>query len=556
MKNKNANRLIILLSGILLLACSIPIGRQDSTVPPQDTQTSAGQATATEEPIASPTHTHEPNETLNAPEESLPVGVPQPQEGDTLSWLDGSLLVYIPPGEFIMGLGSDDNPEHEVYLDGFWIYRTEVTNSMYLRCIAIGECSPPAVDPALPDLENPDLADFPVVGVRWDQAENYCNFVGGTLPTEAQWEKTARGPDGNIYPWGHNKPGCERLNFNDCLGEISAVLDYPQGASPYGVLDMAGNIFEWVADWYQEDYYADSPADNSMGPEFGEVRSIRGSTFRTKPDQIEPSLRYFLEPDEYRLDLGFRCVVGFAHEFAPPCEVLAYIPPDTVAENPESPPGGSASCIVSQPEISVITYCNNGTRGNNISWTPADADVNYSSSAGVSCSMYDADTLACGGIPDATVEIEVCKSCPPPVVQLGKFAKCDPPYVLNVSAGLCEYDGPPVPGKEFCTPGHSLNAAGTCCEIQEGSPLDFPICPVGGIFEPTSNICWFLLPSTGDKKCDNLTVYFDYCPPPPGGGHPEVDPCAKYSFNECQQHQDQCFWDIDTIPEGCRSRPD
>ena len=108
------------------------------------------------------------------------------------------------------------------------------------------------------------MADFPVVGVRWDQAENYCHSIGGFLPTEAQWEKTARGPDGNLYPWGNTEPNCELLNFNECLGDTSPVIDYPAGASPYEVLDMAGNVFEWVADWYKLDYYVEAPLEETL----------------------------------------------------------------------------------------------------------------------------------------------------------------------------------------------------------------------------------------------------------------------------------------------------
>ena len=118
----------------------------------------------------------DPEPATDAP---LNLAGPQPELGDTLLWVDGSLLVYIPPGEFIMGHGGEDNPEHVAFLDDFWIYRTEVTNRMYLRCMAMGECSPPAVDPSLPELEDPEVADLPVVGVRWDQAEHYCHFVGG-----------------------------------------------------------------------------------------------------------------------------------------------------------------------------------------------------------------------------------------------------------------------------------------------------------------------------------------------------------------------------------------
>ena len=470
---------------------------------------------ATQTPDAQPPDAPPPVGQEPATEAPLDLAGPQPKLGDTLLWVDGSLLVYIPPGEFIMGHGGEDNPEHVAYLDDFWIYRTEVTNHMYLRCMVMGECSPPAVDLSLPELDDPAIADLPVVGVRWDQAENYCRFVSGYLPTEAQWEKTARGPDGNIYPWGNAEPNCELLNFNDCLGETSPVIDYPKSASLYDVLDMAGNVFEWVADWYQVGYYAESPFDNPLGPEFGEVRSVRGSAFNTGPDQVASALRYFLGPEEYRSDLGFRCVVANAHEFAPPCQVLAYVPPNAQG-GPGTGPGGSASCIVQEPTINVVTYCEKRVRGNNISWSPADADVNYSSAAGVSCSQYDADTLACVGDPGGTVEISACKSCPPPVVELGVLASCDPPYVLDEPAGVCRFAGSPVPGRDLCTPGFSLLTLPetVCCEMQVGSPHDFPACPPGGSYDSTSRICWFTLPSTGDQKCASQTVHFTTCERP------------------------------------------
>jgi hypothetical protein len=454
--------------------------------------------------------------------------------GDTIRWVDGSLLVYIPPGEFIMGHGGEDNPEHPAYLDGFWIYRTEVTNRMYLRCMAMGACSPPADNPALPDLEDPEVADLPVVNLRWDQAEGYCQFIGGGLPTEAQWEKTARGVEGNIYPWGEAEPTCDLLNFNDCLGKTSPVIDYPQGASPYDVLDMAGNAFEWVADWYQVSYYAEAPFDNPMGPEFGEVRSVRGSSFESGPEQTASALRFFLNPEDHRLDLGFRCVVPNAEEFAPPCTVLAYVPPDAQG-GAGAGPGGSAECIVQQPTIDVITYCERRVRGNNISWSPADADIDYSSSSGVSCSQYDADTLACVGDPGGTVEISACKSCPPPVVELGVMASCDSPYVLDEPAGLCRYAGAPVPGRNFCAPGFSLLALPdtVCCEMQAGTQHDFPVCPPGGSYDPTSRICWFTLPSTGDQKCASQTVHFTTCERPGGsnGGDDSCPPQYIYCYN-------------------------
>jgi len=507
MNRINSSHMAWIISGmlsllVLILACSLPLGVSEEVAQPPTAlepvvQEQANQDSSTEAPID--------------------LAGPSPELGDTLLWVDGSLLVYIPPGEFTMGHGGEDDPEHTTYLDGFWIYRTEVTNSMYLRCMMMGECSPPPVDPSLPDLGDSSIANLPVVGLHWEQAELYCQFVAGHLPTEAQWEKTARGPDGNIYPWGNSEPNCELLNFNDCLGKTSSVIGYPQGASPYDVLDMAGNVFEWVADWYLMNYYAESPFENPQGPEFGEVRSVRGSTFNSLPDQVASAQRYFLPPEEYRLDLGFRCVVANAQEFAPLCEVLAYVPPG-LASGPGTGPGGSAACVVPQPELNVVTYCEKGRRGNNISWTPADAEVDYSAQEGVTCLEYDADTLACVGEPGGTVQIEACKTCPPPVVQLGIPGTCDSPYVLDGSAGLCRYAGASVPGRDLCAPRFSLLTLQdtVCCELQAGSPFDFPACPTGGSYDSASHICWFTLPSTGDQKCASQTVHFETCERPRG----------------------------------------
>jgi formylglycine-generating enzyme required for sulfatase activity len=541
--------------GLLILACNSPILKSvtgSETNPTEDMENLATRNPSTPGTVGAD----------DASETPIIMEVPEPVFGDTIRWIDNSLLVYIPPGEFIMGHDKEDNLEHVVYLDGFWIYRTEVTNRMYLYCMVKNECSPPAIDPALPDISDPELVDHPVVGLQWHQAVEYCQFVGGYLPTEAQWEKTARGTDGRIFPWDDPlddeelEPRCELLNFDDCEEEITPVRDYPLGASPYDVFDMAGNVFEWVADWYEEDYYNKAPFDNPLGPEYGEDRSVRGSTFRSGPEQVESSLRYFLDPVEYRNDLGFRCVVGGAQEYAPPCEILAHSPPDGPTENPDDPPDGTAECIVPEPQLDVVTYCENGLRGNNISWTPADSDISYSSSVGVSCSQYDADTLACMGSSGATVDIEACKSCPPPVVQLGLLATCDSPYVYEDVTSLCKYDGPPIPGKVRCAPGYSLSGDDSCCVKEEGSPLDFPICPVGGVYEPTSQICWFTLPSTGDEKCASQSVFFEFCPVetevPVGGGDQPGDPCAIYTLEECRlQYSDGCRWDFNN--EVCTS---
>ncbi len=442
------------------------------------------------------------------------------EPSDTLRWVDGSLLVYIPPGEFIMGHDGDDSPEHAVYVDGFWIYRTEVTVSMYMRCVAMGECSSPIFDPTLPDFSDPANADLPILSVRWRQAENYCNFVGGVLPTEAQWEKTARGTDARIYPWGNSEPNCDLLNYNECLGEPGSVISHPEGSSPYGAFDMAGNVFEWVSDWYDPDYYyLGEYYNNPIGPESGWGRSIRGGAFTSASDQVISALRTFVPPEESRPDLGFRCVVANAEEYAPQCEVIAHVPPDAQG-NAGSAPGGSASCIVQEPALAVVTYCHRRVWGNNITWTPANADISYSALAGVSCSQYDADTLACSGSAGGAVEISACLSCPPPVVELGVLATCDPPYTLDEPAGICRYAGAPVEGRDLCAPQFSLSAQSdsVCCEMKEGDLHDFPVCPIGGSYDPVTHVCWFTLPSTGDKKCINRTVYFYACTSSGGSG--------------------------------------
>ena len=535
-------KLGIILICVIITACTLPQANSKTAAQPNNTEET--------ESISNQQSNNQNTDPQEIGTETPAVlEVPQLEPGSTLRWIDSSLLVYIPPGEFIMGHEGEDNPEHVVVLSGFWIYRTEVTNQLYLNCIAQGKCSPPAVDPSIPNLEDPQIADHPVVGIRWDQAAAYCESVDGFLPSEAQWEKTARGPDGDSFPWGNTDPACDLLNYNECRGDRSPVRDYPLGVSRYDVFDMAGNVFEWVADWYQEDYYSNSPDENPIGPDVGEVRSVRGSTYRSGPDQVDSSLRFYLEPDEYRSDLGFRCVVGNAEQYAPPCDLLANSSPDGLAENPADPPGGSASCIVPQPVISSVTYCENGLRGFNFSWSPADANINYSSQGAVGCSMYDADTLACKGEYGSTVELEACRSCPPPTVELGVPGFCDPGYVLDETALLCRYAGPPVPGKVKCVPGYSLSGDDSCCVQEENTPLDFPVCPVGGTFDPITKICWFTLPSTGDEKCITESAFFKWCPAEPGD--PPQSSCSTYT-DEKTCLNNGCYWD--PAGTGCIDR--
>ena len=198
--------------------------------------------------------------------------------------VDGARYVFVPAGPFAMGLdegGFDEKPQHEVVLDAFWIMQTEVTNEQYESCVAADVCSPP-FHPDWGSDEFWALYDLhPVTQVTWEQAVAYAEWAGGRLPTEAEWEKAARGTDGRRYPWGDATPNAQRLNFNDAIGDTQPVGSYPAGASPYGALDMAGNVWEWVADWYGESYYAVSPRENPTGPAEGERRVLRGGAYNS-----------------------------------------------------------------------------------------------------------------------------------------------------------------------------------------------------------------------------------------------------------------------------------
>ena len=226
---------------------------------------------------------------------------------------DSATLVFIPSGEFVMGSNnsdpnadSDEMPEHTVYLDAFWIDRTEVTNDMYRQCVAAGECTEPAHSRRY---DSGGYGDHPVLGISWDQAVEYCTWAGRRLPTEAEWEKAARGTDGRIYPWGNDEPDSSRLNFNHSIDDTTTVGSYPEGASPYGVLDMAGNVWEWVADGYDEAYYLESPYENPHGGNSVNRRALRGGSWNTQAHNVRVSNRFWAFPGRNDTD-GFRCALS------------------------------------------------------------------------------------------------------------------------------------------------------------------------------------------------------------------------------------------------------
>lgn len=222
-------------------------------------------------------------------------------------WQDHENRMYVPAGEFIMGDGTDKRKfiAHRVYLDAYWIDQFEVTNAMLADCVKAGACEAPSVYDVYYGV--PQYADYPAVYVTWWAAQAYCGVQGGRLPTEAEWEKAARGLDGRAYPWGAADPDNALLNFNLAHGGLTSAYDYLRGMSPYGLLNMAGNVREWVFDWYSHDYYLHSPYKNPQGPATGKEKSLRGGSYSDTASEVAVFHRTNHDPNSAGLNRGFRC---------------------------------------------------------------------------------------------------------------------------------------------------------------------------------------------------------------------------------------------------------
>ncbi len=274
----------------------------------------------------------------------------------TIDLVDHMELIYIPEGDFIMGssdqdadYADDEEPQHVVYLDPYWISKTEITNNMFNSCVAAGVCRYDVSFIINPHYLDPKYRNHPVVYVSWKMAEKYCEWTGGRLPTEAEWEKAARGPDGAIYPWGNDYPSLNlkilkklelmddtenhffhialsdiknlylsvntlfagflnKTNANSVIEDTSPVGAFRGDESYYGVLDMGGNVREWVSDWYDPDYYKYTINQNPAGPEKTEKKVLKGASYLDSFWDSRSAHHFEHKPNSPGAVRGFRCV--------------------------------------------------------------------------------------------------------------------------------------------------------------------------------------------------------------------------------------------------------
>jgi formylglycine-generating enzyme required for sulfatase activity len=239
-----------------------------------------------------------------------PKAATMPQPPSEIVGKDGAPMVLIPAGEFTMGSdkGDDDEqPIHKVFIDSFYIDKFEVTNGRFAKFVEAIQSEPPW---GFADKETPVVRpDQPVRWVNWMDAIGYCLWSGKRLPTEAEWEKAARGPDARLYPWGNDPPTPAHAVFGLKEGSdtVSAIGNRDKGKSPYGVHDLAGNLYEWTTDWYDEEFYSKNPAINPKGPLEGTAKVQRGGSYINGAYRLRSSFRTKGNPTEHDPNVGFRC---------------------------------------------------------------------------------------------------------------------------------------------------------------------------------------------------------------------------------------------------------
>jgi len=236
-------------------------------------------------------------------------------------------MIHIPEASFLMGAQSsdpqapnydeeaaeDEGPPHRVELGAFWIHQNEVNVVQYQACVNKGGCdaSRVAMEKGYFNWGQKERKEHPMNGVSWDAAKAYCSWIGGRLPTEAEWEYAARGQDGRRFPWGSAYPNCEntRLSLPECGIDGTSARPSHLGASPLFVQDMAGSVWEWTLDWYAADTYEQSKDSKHIAPDSGTRRVIRGGGWMDiEAIDLRTTARAGLPPESRMSDLGFRCV--------------------------------------------------------------------------------------------------------------------------------------------------------------------------------------------------------------------------------------------------------
>ena len=276
---------VVLIIGVTITAC-VPL-TSEPTVTLVPSITPAPTNTPDPTPTPEPTNTPEPTPS--------PTALP-PEITDS----KGVEMVLVPEGEFTMGSddGDDDEqPVHQIFLDAYFIDKYEVTNVLYKVCVEAGVCDQPT---NTDDYNNSQYVQHPVVYTNWYMAKEYCEWRGARLPTEAEWQKAAQGTDGRIYPWGDEEIDNTFANYGS--SDTKTVGSYPKGVSPYGAYDMAGNVWEWVADWY-DSYPGNTDSNSHYGTSF---RVLRGGSW-LDGDPLRSANRFQHEPSFKGDYYGFRC---------------------------------------------------------------------------------------------------------------------------------------------------------------------------------------------------------------------------------------------------------
>ena len=232
---------------------------------------------------------------------------------------DGAPMVLIPAGEFWMGSPEsksrkNEQPQRQVFLDAFHMDKFEVTVVRYAEFLRSTKKSKPGL--YWDRVDTNKHGNLPAIGIDWNNAEAYCLWAGKRLPTEAEWEKAARGTDRRTYPWGNEEPTARHANFGVgpmkekgdlAWDRLAPVESYEAGKSPYGLHHMAGNAWEWTSDWYDAQYYKNSPRKNPRGPSNGDFRVRRGGAWDWEPDSMRSANRFHAIPQDNFDDFGFRC---------------------------------------------------------------------------------------------------------------------------------------------------------------------------------------------------------------------------------------------------------